>query len=582
MDPRLRDSGGKSPLALHLALGGAAGLVFGLTILPWGFVTGEGAFWHSQDSDRAANLIGYLYYVADTWRWPLYAVHTLNWPRGTSVIYTDSVPLLAIAMKALRVFGVPPWNYFGAWLLCCYVLNGVAIALVLWYAEVRSMALTVISALLAAGMPVLLHRWYHLALCGHFLLLLALACYVAVERARHPATVLRAAALLVVLSLGVQPYLCAMVFALYLATLIRAAGARVPWGQALSHGAVTCLLMAGLVLALGYVSFGGPPPVAGGFGRFSANLLSPFVSSLSGLSSLAWERLLVAEAAGSAWPYFDPAWPDSTGGQYYEGFGYLGLGLLLLCAVHVPYVIRNGRLFGRRHWPLLAALAGAALFAISNRVHFGDYLIADIQLPRMLYALASVFRSSGRFLWLVIYVAVVAAIILTARRFGTRNGAAVLAVAFAVQLADTAPLRQALALDTKSTHTAGLEVEDWRRWLAGGFDRLYLIPSYQCGDPDLGNPKLALQYIVARDKPIPTNSASVSRGRSDCAGELELLDATADGSRTGWVFFADGTRLPEVEHFLRLETIQCQSIGTALACTRIEAPTGPERIQAKP
>jgi hypothetical protein len=570
VDRRFHDSNSKAALALRLALGGAAGLVFGLSILPWGFITGDGIFWQSQVSDRGAALIGYWYFVADAWRWPLYAVRSLNLPDGTSVIFTDSVPLIALAMKGLHTFGMPPWNFFGAWLLCCYALNGSAMALVLWYAEVRSVVLIILSALLAAGTPVLLHRFYHLALCGQFPILLAFALYVAVERARHPATVLRAAAFLVVVSLGLHPYICAMVFALYLATLARAAGGRITWRQAISHGALTCLVLAGLVLALGYVSLDGPRLAAGGFGQFSANLLSPFVSSVSGLNPQTWERLQRAEATGSVWPFFYPAWPDATGGQYYDGFGYLGLGLLLLCAVHVPYVIRNRTLLVRRHWPLTLVLSGAALYALSNRVYLGNFLVADVQLPFALSALFGVFRSSGRFLWLIIYGVIVAAAILTARRFGTRKGAAALAVALALQLVDTAPLRQAIAFDTGSPDTAGLEIPELRRWFSGGFDRLYVIPSYQCGDPDLGNRKLALQFLVARDGPIPTNSAGVARGRRECANELALLDEMVVGRRTAWVFFADGLALPAVEEFSRSSTVQCRPIGEILACARLE------------
>jgi len=561
-------SNDRTGLALCLALGGATGMAFALSFLPWGLVTGTGAFWQSAESDRATALIGYLYFVADAWRLPLYHIATLNVPEGASVIFTDSIPLVALAMKVLHAFGVPPWNYFGAWLLCCYALNGMAMTLVLWHAGIRSKAVAVVAALLAAGMPVLLHRWYHFSLCGQFLILLALACYVAVARARRPASALTAAAVLVVVSLGVNPYLCAMVLALYVAALARAAGGAVSWRRAVSHFALTCVVLVALSVLLGYVSFDGQRLAAGGFGHFSANLLSPFASSLSALAPDAWERLRSAEAAGSAWPFFDRAWPDATGGQYIEGFGYLGIGLLLLCALHVPYVIRHGGALARRHGPLLGVLAAAALFALSNKIFLGDHLIADIPVPRVAEGLAGVFRSSGRFLWLVLYAALAGATILTVRRFGTGRGIAMLAVAAALQLLDTTPLRQAIALDTRMKHTAGLEFEAWQPWLAAGLDRVYIIPSYPCGDPDLGNPKLSLQYYMARVGPIPTNSAYTSRSRPDCGDELRRLTASADAGRVGWVFFADGQSLPEVEQFRRAKGTTCQSIGRILACTR--------------
>jgi len=569
MDRSLHVSNDRVALAIFLALGGAAGLVFGLSFLPWGFVTGTGEFWQSAESDRATAVIGYLYFVADAWRLPLYHIGTLNVPEGASVITTGSIPPLALAMKVLHTFGVPPWNYFGAWLLCCYALSGVAMALVLWHAGIRAKGVAVVSALLAAGMPVLLHRWYHFSLCAQFLILLALACYVAVARARRPASTLTAAAVLVVVSLDVNPYLGAMVLALYVATLARAAcGGAVSWRQAVSHFALTCLVLVALMVLLGYVSFGGRSLAPGGFGHFSANLLSPFASNLSGLAPEAWERLRAVEAAGTAWPFFDRAWPDATGGQYVEGFGYLGVGLLLLCALHAPYLVRNGVVLARRHWPLLGVLAAATLFALSNKVFLGDHLIAYIPMSPVLYSLVDVFRSSGRFLWLVEYAALAGATILTVRRFGAGRGVAILAAATALQLFDTTPLRQAIALDARITHSAGIEFEPWKPWLSAGLDRVYIIPSYSCGDPDFGNPKLSLQYYMARVGPIPTNSAYTSRARPDCGAEIRLLTEVADGGRVGWVFFADGLKLPEVERFRTAKGTTCQPVGSVLACTR--------------
>jgi hypothetical protein len=529
-------------------------------------VTGTGEFWQSAVSDRAAAVIGYLYFVADAWRWPVGAIASLNLPFGTNVIYTDSIPPVAVAMKALHFLGLPAWNYFGAWLLAGYVLNGAAMALVLWLAGIRAAPLTFVAALLAAAMPVLLHRWYHVALTGQFLILLGFACYVAAGRSGRPAGVLMANALLVVVSMGVHPYLGGMALALYVATLVRAARGGVPARLAAAHFAGTCIALAAMMVTLGYVSMEGPQVTSGGYGHFSANLLSLFASNLSGWSPQGWERLRLAEAEGSSWPFWNHAWPDATGGQYFEGFAYLGLGLLLLCALHVPYVIRSGRTLARRHWQLLGVLIAAAAFAFSNRIYLGNQLVAEIPIPRLLYGIAGVFRSSGRFLWLVEYAALVTATILTARRFGAAKGAAILAAALALQLVDTTPLRRAIALDARTSASAGLEFEKWKPWLAARFERVYIVPSHQCGDPDLGNPKLALQYYIARAAPIPTNSASVARGKKACADELKRLSDPAEGARVGWVFFADGVKLPDVARFTESEGTTCQAIGNVLAC----------------
>lgn len=573
-------------LSWQLLLGLGAGLAFGLSFIPWEVVNGVGAFWDSAESDRAASVTGYMYFADDSWHWPLGTIATLNLPFGTNVIYSDSIPLLALPMKLLHRLGLPAWNYFGAWLLACYALNGLAMALVLRVAAIRSVPVTILAALLAAAMPMLLHRWYHFALCGQFALLLGMACYIAVGHTRQPARAVAVSGLVVVLSATIHAYLGAMALALYGATLLRGMRCHVPDSTAKSRRLVTrprfssrlgfaSANLAGLgvvlgvvAVALGYFSVDGPPVRAGGYGYFSANLLSPFVSELSAFSPRAWARLQEAEIAATSWPFWRGAWPDATGGQYFEGFGYMGAGVLLLCILNFPYALRNTRRIVTSHWALLAVLIGAIFFAVSHRIYLDRVLLADFSPPEKIMDVVSTFRSSGRFLWLAAYAALVACVIFTIRRFGSGWGGTILLLAVALQLFDTTPLRRAINHDSRMTHTAGIDFAVWRPWLTSGIDRLEVVPSLQCGDPNLRNPKAALQYYAARVGPIPTNSASLARGRTDCAGELKALADPISAARTGWVFFADGVDLQPVRQFIAGHAQDCTRIGVVVACTR--------------
>jgi hypothetical protein len=568
MNPGKHDADGAVALLIALAMGATVGAVFALSFLPWDFVAGVGTFWHSPTSDRAQALVGYRYFFADDWRFPVFAVATLNVPEGANVIFTDSIPLAALGMKILRAFGVPAWNYFGAWLLLCYAASGAAMTLALWRVGFRSKAPLAVAALMAAAMPVLLHRWHHFALSGRFVILLALTCYILVARGHRTKSALTAAAALAVVSLGVTPYLCAMVVALYTAALVQAVRGGVPQRRAAIHFAATCLVLTASCVVAGHYTFHGTTVAAEGFGHFSMNLASPFTSSLSGLHPESWKRLEAAEAARLGWPFFANARPDATGGQYYEGFNYLGIGLLLLCALNAPFALRNRGVLVRRHWPLLLVLAGATVFALSNVVHLGDTPIFAFAIPPILESAAGVFRSSGRFFWLVAYLLLVAATTLTLRRFGPRRGLGILAVAAALQVFDTLPLQRAIAIDARNTENAWMDLEAWESWLGAGFDRVYIVPSYSCGDPNLGNAKLTLQYYLARIGPIPSNSAYTARGKPVCDDEIERLAKVVDDSRVGWVFFGDGQKLPAVTRLLASPEMACRSMPGVLACTR--------------
>ena len=103
-----------------------------------------------------------------------------------------------------------------------------------------------------------------------------------------------------------------------------------------------------------------------------------------------------------------PDMPAATGGQF-EGFGYLGLGGLLLVLGGVIYTRRrhdNGEgLFP----PLALVIFGAFMLALSTRLTFGPYSVF-LPVPKALVGVLEIFRSSGRFIWVVIYALLVVAI----------------------------------------------------------------------------------------------------------------------------------------------------------------------------
>ena len=151
------------------------------------------------------------------------------------------------------------------------------------------------------------------------------------------------------------------------------------------------------------------------------NLLSPFLPQKSGL---------LPGLGGVI---------DATGGQY-EGFNYFGLGLLLATIVVLPSEIRWFRRNLRRHIALFVAFALLTAFAVSNRVFVGHWLLFELPLPHYFNRLFGIFRSSGRFFWLVGYAQIAIVVVLCFRRARPLmalclTGAAIL------QLCDVQPLR---------------------------------------------------------------------------------------------------------------------------------------------
>ena len=367
-------------------------------------VVGEG-WWLAPAGDVAQALIGHLAFQADAWRWPLFRIATLMPPDGVNTLMLDGNPLVSLLAK---LWPGGPHNLLGGWLFACFLLQPVAAVYALRGMGERRVLPALAVAALAALMPSLWWRPVHPNLCGHFIPLLALGATLRLLQGR-PGWWAGFAAVL--LGAFIHPYLLVMAAALLCAVPLGAVFARdwrglrgTTWRLAAVLGATAALMaLAGF--------FGGG---AGdrGFGRFSMNLLSPITPQMSGL--------------------FGGATLDATGGQY-EGFNYLGAGVLVLLALafHRP---------ARWIWPLLAVLAGLTLMALSSRIYAGPVLLLDLGLKPW-EDIFGVVRASGRLFWPVGYAGLVVAVAVLARRMRPAAFGALCVLAVALQWADTAPLR---------------------------------------------------------------------------------------------------------------------------------------------
>ncbi len=371
--------------------------------------------WLAQ-SDPAAHYLGWAFFRRGPWTFPLGASPDYGLEAGSAVLYTDSLPLLALLFKPLSPLLPQDFQYFGLWILVCFLLQSYfawrLIGLVTESAWLRLLG----SGLFVFSPPMLWRLVGHEALIGHWIVLAALLLALSPRRRSHVAwwAALAAGTALI------HMYLLAMVLVLWAADwtsnlVFEERDARWIAGEVLLvAGAVAVALwQAGFFL----VSAG---KQLGGFGLYRMNLLSL-------LDSDGWSRLL-------------KDLPGKEGD--YEGFNFLGLGLWLTVVLAVPAFMslrERGEARFRREW-LFLGLAFLALFAcaVSNNVGLG---VRDFSytVPKALLPMTGVVRSSGRMFWPVFYAIALLAVALVVRGYGARTAAVLLALALAVQIIDTKP-----------------------------------------------------------------------------------------------------------------------------------------------
>ena len=404
--------------AFPLSLVALAGLVFAGWMHPavlWPTNVG----WLLAGDDRGQSALGLFAWLRAGGlglRQPL-----LDAPEGMTLLFTDSIPLLGLLLAPVAGWLPMGVQFIGGWYLLCLLLQALFAGLLLrrWTSEPFAVWAGV--ALLVA-FPALLNRYGHASLCAQWLLLWALWVFVEPRRADRPwwwAAVLGVAAL-------VHSYLLLMVAAF--------------WGSALlsklwrGQGRVRALVEASLALIPAATAlwlngvFAGPYQSTGSYGRFPAALDAWWNPANPAYSALLWSS---------------PAGPN---GQGFEGFNYLGAGLIALVLLAVVQ-LATGRLNGehrallRRLAWLLPAFAVLAIVAIGPAPEWRGQPLFVLDLPRGIVDALDPVRAAGRLLWPATYTLAFAAIVCAS---GGKRATLVLGAALAAQLIDLAPMLAAI------------------------------------------------------------------------------------------------------------------------------------------
>ncbi|MCY1031974.1 DUF6311 domain-containing protein [Corallococcus sp. BB11-1] len=408
--------------------------------------------------DWAAHIFGWLFFRNADWQLPLGAAPNHFFPYGTSVALTDGNPWAAVLLRPFSALLPADFQYTGPWLGLCYALMGYFGARLVETVSPRAVPVALGGALLALS-PVMAARFGHPTLCAHWLLVALLWLNLRdLPDARTATRSLGLAALFNAIASGTHPYWVAMLVPLTLAL-----GVRIVWSRRLGltrvAAAVAGIIGLDVLLFAVFGYFGGQGLGAEGFGDFSSDLATL-------VNPMGWSRLL-------------PDLPANA--RQAEGFGYLGAGALLLCALAVVSVLprlREARtLDWRRVLPAVVVVVLMAVYALSSRVTWLGQPVADLgALYAPLTKATNAFRASGRFIWPLSYLFVVGAVLLVVRLWRQVPGVAgaALAVALAVQAYDVREDKSALF---KPVRFQRLRSPEWAA-LQGPYQHLALFPPH--------------------------------------------------------------------------------------------------------
>lgn len=392
-------------------------------------------FVNRGDGDIIQHYSGWRYYRQSQWHFPIGLIDGINGDSPVSCMYTDSIPLLAVFFKIISPILPETFQYIGLWELITYILMGVSAALLLRKFNSNIFFCTVGSAVFVLSPTVIYRAFWHEALSGQWIIILAIVLWVYQDHQwKKPFAPVILWTALGVVSAYVHSYFIPMIYMImlgYMLTdlLINKKIIR-PLAVFASTTAVTLFAMYCMGAFYGEGSFAG-----GGFGYYSSNLNTLYNGSHTNSKFL-------------------NGFPLAMNSQK-EGFGYLGFGVIVFAVISIIaaccMIVRKNTSFflgdkktlrdAKDHMFIYVLIIFLSMvLAVGPVICFNDKVLRMTEYPEMLRRLLSIFRCTGRFIWVtdyLIYTAVFAAI----SRMGKKQATAVLSAAacLVLQAVDMSP-----------------------------------------------------------------------------------------------------------------------------------------------
>lgn len=472
-------------------------ITFLAQLFPMSFFTGNSAFFEQIDASQ--HVAGWLFYVRDTWHFPLLHTVRLNHPDGVSIAFTDSIPLAALPFKLAARWLPSSFHYIGWWHAVAFITQAIAASFLIRAFDLRHALATVCAVFFALTWPALLWRMGHTSLLSQGILLCALALYFLGRHGNWTSNKVAACFIgLCLIGLLVHPYFLAFCYALFLAFLTDQAIAGEGWRRQFPRLLSSVVAICAAGIALGYFSHGGTTTF--GYGYYSMNLTSPFCGG----------RLIACAPEALHHEFSEYRFADATGGQY-EGYNYFGAGVLLLVSIAMVMQWRTLTMLPRRYPALALTLMLFAIYAMSNQVYFGAREVFSFPLPTFLDRLTGTFRAGGRFFWVIGYLVLFTTLATLLKR---RSPVVVLLLVLAMllQWLDVQPLRERIAnkAATQATH-------DLAPWTAAmsNVEKINIFPAFGCGESDV-NMYWFFQRLAAHYGKL-LDTGYIARPHVDCA-----------------------------------------------------------------
>ena len=372
------------------------------------------------EKDIAQHYGGWLLYRNSPWQFPLGLGENIAIPYGETVTMTDSIPLFAIIFKLFSFILPQQFQYFGIFAFLCYVLQGAFSAKLISLFS-KNKIFILFGTTLFLIVPILIERTFrHTSLTAHFLIIAGLYYYFKNKDGVKKYTPFF---ILNILAITIHPYFLPFTFGIMFALVLEDMFLNKQFLKSPLYFIISIILTVFVGWIIG--AFGSASTSLIPYGVFNMNLNALYNPLSKGFDN--WSQFLQVKAQGE-WQI--------------DGFNYLGLGIMIAILVGIIILFVKKELFSnicklfKEKFGIVITCFILTVFAISNNITFGGLTILSIPLPKTILNFASMFRSSGRFANLLVYLLILFAIYSISKIQKKYISIIILAIIFTIQLID--------------------------------------------------------------------------------------------------------------------------------------------------
>ena len=378
--------------------------------------------WLLNSGDKTNAHISWTFFRNDFWHFPIGKNPNYGLDIANSIIFTDSIPILAFFFKIFSFILPDNFQYFSFWVFLCFFLQ-LYFSYLLIYFFTKNIKFSLLCSFLFILLPFYLFRLdHHPSLGAHWLLLMAFYINIRVSKERKKFYWFG----IILTSVLIHLYFTAMLMIIYSIFSIK----EILVERKLKKKIFEFLLLLGsiflLMFVVGYFESTPIDSISRGYGKYKADFLS--------IIDPAFDK-------STSWSFFMyDLWPS-----HLEGFNYIGLGNIGIFLFTLFILIKENskkEIFQKvsNNLEYIFLLIIFSLWAFSTNFSIAGADIFNIPINnKYLYGALSIFASSGRFLWPPIYLLMIFSLVHIFRYFKDNKKYYVILIIIIIQLIDIYP-----------------------------------------------------------------------------------------------------------------------------------------------